>query len=127
MKKLEKKILKKVYAFETKKTITELLIEIGSICIVIIAGVFIVSSLIKQLIEQQSLDMFQIFQEDKEIIKQYLGDVLNTFYQELPKNEAMWSIILTILFIFLVLIFIHNFEKISNRIKALKKFWSNRV
>lgn len=127
MKKLEKKILKKVYAFETKRTVTELIIKIGSICIVIIAGVFVVSSLIRQLVEQQSLDMFQIFQEDREIIRQYLGDVLNTFYQELPKNEAMWSIILTILFIFLVLIFIHNFEKISNRIKALKKFWSNRV
>lgn len=123
MKKLEKTILKKVYSFETKRTITELMVEIGSICLVITAGIFVVSNLIRQLIEQQSLDMFQIFQEDREIVSQYLGDILNTFYQELPKNEVLLGIIFIILFIFLVLIFIHNFERISNRIKALKKYW----
>ncbi len=123
MRKLEKKILKKVYSFETKRTITEIILRIGSILVVIAAGTVVVVSLLRQLIEQQTLDMLEIFQEDKEIIKQYLSDVLNTFYQELPKNETIWVIILFIFFILLILFFIKNFEKINNRIKALKIYW----
>lgn len=123
MKKLKNNILRKVYLFETRRTVTEIIFRIGSIVLVVVGGIVVIQSLIKQLVEQQTLDMLEIFHEDKEIISQYLGDIVNTFYQELPKNETMWSVILFILFVFLILIFIHNFEKISNRIKALKKYW----
>lgn len=125
MKKLEKKILKKVYSFEVKRTITEIIFRIGSIILVVAAGIIVIQSLIRQLMEQQTLDMFEIFQEDREIIKQYLGDILNTFYQELPKNETLLGILIFILLVLLILIFIRNFEKITNRIKAIKKYWFN--
>lgn len=123
MKKLEKTILKKIYGFEAKRTIVEVIFRIGSLILVITTGIVVASALIKQLVEQQTLDLLQLFQEDVEIIKQYLGDVLDTFYQELPKNEVILTVILLVVFIFFLLLFIKNFEKMSNRIKALKKYW----
>lgn len=126
MKKLEKKILKKVYAFETKRTLFELIFRIGSIIAVITAGFFVILNIIKQLIEQQTLDLFQLFKEDTETIRRYIGEVTHTFYEELPKFESIIVIVLGVIFIILLLIFIQNFEKIRNKIQALKRYWLKR-
>lgn len=123
MKKLEKKILNKVYMLETKRTITELVLRFGTIFITIILGCILLINIYQQLAYQQTLDLFQLFQEDTDTIRMYIGEVMRTFYEELPKFESMTVVMLGIAFIFMVLIFIHNFGKIKNKIQALKKYW----
>jgi len=123
MKKLERKIINTVYTFETKKTVLELILRISSIIIVGFCGILLLVSILRQLIEQQTLDMLQLFKEDGEIIKEYIGDVINTLYEELPKHDVLILIILSVTLLLLVLFFIKNSGKIKNKIRSLRRYW----
>lgn len=123
MKKLEKKILDKVYRFETKRTIKETVVKTGLILLSLLTLGYVAYSVFQQLQSAQALDLLQLFQEDFETIKMYIAEVADTLYQELPKNEIVILLIAFITLIILLLFFAKNFAKIKQRTKAIIKFW----
>ena len=79
--------------------------------------------ILQKLAEQQTLDLLQLFQEDIETIRMYIGEIMYTLFEELPKFETVSVLILLIISVTLILISIKNFGKIKNKILALKKYW----
>ena len=58
MKKLEDKIIKKIYRIETEKTIGRIIGEVALISFIILSSVFIFSIIVEILNEQASFDLF---------------------------------------------------------------------
>ncbi len=123
MKKLENKILKKVYLYEVKKTAFEIAARvIGVIIFGLIALVFGLS-LFEIFSEQSSFDFLQILNEDFEVIKKFFIDSLYVFYLETPKL-LMFLFVTGVFLLFLIIIHtVKQLEKIKNRIKSILKYF----
>lgn len=125
MKQLEKKIIKKVFRYEIKRISFELILRTISLGLVGFFSVLMLTSLIQQLIDQKTFDLFQLFNEDMEAIITHIDDVFETLGYEIPFDLVFLSIIcLVILFILIVLV-IQNYKRMMNTlcsiIKLLKK------
>lgn len=123
MKKLEKKILKKIYQFEVKRTATEIFFKSAAFIFFGLAFFLLGSIFYEILKEQKTFDLFEIFSEDFEVIKRYFLDNIWLVFFELPKILLIILLIFTSLFIFLILTMVNNFKKIKNRVKSLLKHW----
>lgn len=123
MKNLEQKILKNVYILETKQTLSEIIIRTVSVVILVGLSIFIVADIIRILVQQQTLDVLQLFQEDREIIQSNLKEVINTLYIELPLFEIMLTLVLLLITIIIMMLFVKNYARIKKKIHALKKYW----
>lgn len=122
MRKLEEKILKKVYQFEIKRTATEIVLK-GLAFIFLGLAVFLFGSIFYEIIkEQKTFDLLEIFTEDFEVVKKYFFDNISLFFFELPKVLLIILSIFASLFIFLVLRVVKNFRKIKNKVKSLLKY-----
>ena len=123
MTKLEDRILKKVYVFETKRTLIESIVKI--IFYVFLAGFVILAgqAIYEILMEEGAFDVFQIVGEDIEIIRMFAGDALYTFYQELPKELLLLFFAGVIILSVSMVIVIKHFGAIKNKMKALIHFW----
>ncbi len=126
MKKLEDRIVKKIFVMETKRTLTEIVIRTAMIIVLALLSVFLVSDIITILVEQQTLDILQLFQEKREVIQKYFGEVMSTLYIEMPKVEIAVTVIIFVLVISCVLLFVKHYKKIKNKVSALKNYWLDR-
>ncbi len=120
-KNLEQKILKRVYKFEkerTSLTVLRYIILVGGVGALI---VYAVVRIYEMLYRQGTLDLLQIFGEDRSIINQYLGEVFDTFTTEFPKFLGFELLILILIFATVLILVLRNFGKIKNRLRALKK------
>ena len=126
MKRLEKKILKGVYSFETRQTLSQLILRLLAIMSFTLGGFMLAGVIVKVLIQQQTLDVFEIFFEDIDTIRENIWEVVGTFLQEAPKFEILIAILTVILAVVLVFKFILNFVKIKNKLSSLVKFWLAR-
>lgn len=119
----EKDILKKVYGFEAKRTYQTILIlwilfVVLQFFIVLIGGILYTTWK-----EQQTLDLFQLFSEDFEVIKANIVDVLYIFYVESPQM-LLFIFASTSLALFVTMLFsIKNFTKIKRKLSAINKFF----
>lgn len=125
MKQLENKILKNIYMWETKQTIVEIVARFLLTIILAGFGIYIVADIISTLIQQQTLDVLRLFQEDREIIQNNIRGVLDTLYIELPIFEIILSIIVVSTIVITILLFVKNYARIKKKIRALKKYWVN--
>ncbi len=121
--KLENTILDKIYKFESKKTAQFLSIRLGLFLLFLIVSIGLVISVINQLVEQQTLDLLQIFQEDVATIKLYIIDVVGTMFEEFPKLQTAAIIGALLICLVIILTFIKNFGKIRNKLKILLDYW----
>lgn len=123
MRKLEKKILKKIYRFEAKRTGAQVFFE--SIALLFLSlAIFIFGSVVYEILkEQKTFDLLEIFGEDFEVIKKYFFDNISLVFFELPKVILIFLLIFISLLVFLTLTIIKNFKKIKNRVKSLLKHW----
>ena len=123
MKNLKQKILTKVYSYETKRTTIEIFIRLISIIFLSILLITLVYSFIEQIIQQQTLDVFQLFSESSDIIKENINDIIVTLYYEVSQTQV-FIIVLCAAFLFLfVLAFLNNKKRILNSVKSLVKYW----
>ena len=127
MRKLEKKILKKVYRFETKRTLKEIFLK--SIAFIFLGlAIFIFSNIFYEILkEQKTFDLLEIFTEDFEVMKKYFFDNVSLIFFELPKVLLVVLLILLSLLIFLLLTLMKNYKKIKNKIKSLLKYWREKI
>lgn len=122
---LEQKIIESVYKYEAKRTFWSVLKHIFLILFSFFVLIFSISSILVLLKEQQTLDLFELFQEDSEVVKTYFFDALSVFYEELPKFLSILTIFSLFLLTLVVFFLIKNFSKIKNRFFAIKKFFNH--
>jgi len=126
MKKLEEKIIKRIYGLETKKT-TIYIVSRFFLGLILLFSIILSSlSVFDLLNEQHSFDLFNFFQDGFEVTKKYFFSNLYNFYQELP--QPLTYILLTSIIILLVLLvlIIKNSNKIKNKLISLYKFYKNK-
>lgn len=123
MKKLEDKIINKIYKMETKKTIGQIISEAALIIFVVLSSMFIFSVIVEILNEQTSFDLFDFLRDDFETIRDYFFNNSLLFIQELPLPLIYILIGLLLLLIWLLFILAKNSNKIKNKLVSLYKFW----
>ena len=126
MKQLEKKILKKIYFFETQQTFLQLFLRILAMVSFFLAGIIWIYYIVQELIYQQTLDIFEIFREDLMIIRENFWEVAGIFTEEAPMLEIVLAISTLVISVYLIVKFIVNFVKIKNKLNSLIKFWFAR-
>lgn len=124
MKKLEEKIIRKIYRIEAEKTIGQIISETVSIILISLTSIFIFSVIVEILNEQTSFDLFDFLRDDFEIIRENFFNNLLLFIQELPLPLIYILIGLLLLLIWLLFVLIKNFNIIKNKLISLYKFWS---
>lgn len=123
MKKLEDKILKKVYWFETKKIIREVTTKIMIIFLGGFLSFILFSLLIDSLMAQGSFDLLDIFSDDLEVVRRYFFDNILIFFEETPKLILLLTIVSVVFTFLLTLILIKNLKIIKNKVKSIINYW----
>ena len=123
MKKLEDRIIKKIYRIETEKTIGQIISEAALIILIVLYSVFIFSVIVEILNEQASFDLFDFLRDDFETIRDNFFNNSLLFIQELPLPLIYILIGLLLLLIWLLFILAKNSSKIKNKLVSLYKFW----
>ncbi len=121
--KLEEKIINKVYKLEAKRTFLEVFLKILGVIISLLV-VFVTSKIIFEIfVEEKTFSLLEIFQENIEVIKKYFFDTVFVFYQETPKLLVLVLVVSFIVLLILLLTIIKNFGKIRNKLKSICKHW----
>ena len=123
MKKLEKKILKKVYFWEAKRTIFDLFLKMilffsSGLFLLIFGQIFF-----EILNEQKTLDLLNFFSEDFEVVKKYFLDNIFIFFFEMPKFLLLLLLLFLAIFSLIILTLIKNFYILKNKVKSFLKFF----
>lgn len=104
---LDKKIIDRVYQYEKKRTLLTVFKYFFFITIFLIFLIILLTIIYNTLKEQETLDLFDIFQENYVVIKSYIWDVLQLVYEESPK----FLIVLTLSFFVLLLLMLFLLKK----------------
>ncbi|MDO9028117.1 MAG: hypothetical protein Q7U68_04560 [Candidatus Roizmanbacteria bacterium] len=123
MKKLEDRIIKKIYRIETEKTIGQIISEAALIILIVLSSMFIFSVIVEILNEQASFDLFDFLRDDFETIRDNFFNNSLLFIQELPLPLIYILIGLLLLLIWLLFILAKNSNKIKNKLVSIYKFW----
>lgn len=126
MTKLESKIIKKMYELETKKTGASLVAKIFLFLFFGLASVFFIQILTEVFFETGSDNVFEILQEDWQVIAKHGIDIIFSLYQEIPKPLILIILISSCISLLVLLTFIKNFGKIRYKIIALLRYWTKR-
>ena len=115
---LEKKILKEVYSFEKRRTFLMV-----SKYLLVIAGVgyffYVTLSMLLRFLHPQIRDILSLFKEDSEVVTNNMGDVAATLYEYAPKELLILLTLSIVVLLIGIILFVLNFNKIKNRIKAI--------
>ena len=123
MKKLEDRIIKKIYRIETEKTIGQIISEAALIILIVLSSMFIFSVIVEILNEQASFDLFDFLRDDFETIRDNFFNNSLLFIQEFPLPLIYILIGLLLLLILLLFILAKNSNKIKNKLVSIYKFW----
>jgi hypothetical protein len=102
-----------------KQIISELILVI----FITLSAVFIFSVIVEVLNDQASFDLFDFLRDNFEIIQANFFNNSLLFIQELPLPLTYILISLLLLLVWLLYIFVKNFNKIKNKIISIYKFW----
>jgi len=123
MKKLEEKIIKKIYRMESEKTIGQIISEASLFILLFLSSLFIFSVIVEILNEQASFDLFDFLRDDFEIIRENFLNNSLLFVQELPLPLIYILIGLLLLLIWFIYVIVKNSNKIKNKLVSIYKFW----
>lgn len=120
--KLTKRVMKKIVAYEVKKTRTWFFkVSLGLLLALII---FLVSFWLtaSQLIQSRTLELLSLFKDDIEIVRDYWQDTLVTVWEELPRN-IIFICDASIVFLIALFIFLKKkFPFVKNMVSSLNKY-----
>lgn len=120
--KLTNKVMKKVVAYEVKKTRTWFFKVILGLLLALV--IFLVSFWLsaRDLIQSRTLDLLSLFREDFEIIKDYWQDTLITVWEELPRN-IIFICDASIVFLIALFIFLKNkLPFMRHRVSSINRY-----
>lgn len=127
MKTLEDKILKRVYRFETKKTLGFLISRIIVLIVLSLTAIIFIQTIGEIYYEERAFDLLTLFQEDSEVVRKYFADTLYIFYLETPKLLLLILFLLVVVFLVVLLTVVKNYRKIMNKIRSLMHFFSSKL
>ena len=127
MKKLEDKIINRIYKIETRKTIEKIISEASLIILIVLSSLFIFSVIVEILNEQSSFDLFDFLRDDFETIRSFFVNNLLLFVQELPLPLIYVFFGLLLILIWLVYISFKNYNIVKNKLVSLYKFWIKKL
>lgn len=116
---IEKKIMNRIFRFEKKRILFNILVFFLFLLSVSLLFFFVGKFVFRQLLEQQTLDLLTIFFADLETILAFGKDSLTTFWLESPHEQLLFLIILFILLITSLAVFLLRLPKISRKIKTI--------
>jgi hypothetical protein len=120
--KMANKVMKRVVAYEVKKTRTWFLKVVLGLLLALVIFLFSFWLTARDLIQSRTLDLLSLFREDFEIIKDYWQDTLVTVWEELPRNIIF---ICDASIVFLIALFIFLKKKLpfmKNKVSAINKY-----
>lgn len=120
---LESRILERVYKFEARRTLFLVLKYLIILFAILAFGILSILEIIFILNEQRSLDLLELFGEDREIFEKYIGEVLDTLYSEVPWDLVLVFIILSIALASLLFAFVRNFSRIRARAGSIIEYF----
>lgn len=124
--KLEDKIIRKVYRMETQKTFAFVAARIVFFLVSAFLILLFLSTLIDILAEQGSFDLFDFVGPDFEAVTRYLPDNLILFWEETPKTILSILILAIIGFIYLTARVIKNYKMLKNKLVSIYKFYNRK-
>jgi len=124
---LDKKIISKIYLYETKKTFVQIILWSLLAIFFLILSIFFGTVIWGLLIEQESFDFLAILNQDVEVIKKFLFDNIFIFFAEIPKTLIVVFTIIIILLLFVIYGMIKNYKKNRNKIKSIISFWKKKI
>jgi len=122
MKNLERKILKKVYLWEAKRTVFDLVLKV---ILFFISGLFlfILGQIFFEILnEQKTFDLLNFFNEDLEVAKKYFLDNIFIFWFEIPKFLLLLILLFLVILFLIYLTLIKNFNILKNKVKSFFRF-----
>jgi len=127
MQKTEAKILKKIYGYETKKTIAGVIFESLGLAFLIIGFLLFGWVIVDILKEQKTFDLLQIFGEDPEVMRKYFFETISIFYWEIPKELMIIFLLFSGSLVLLISVIIRNFSRMKNKIISLVKYYFKKI
>lgn len=115
-----------MYELETKKTGASLVAKIFLFLFFGLASVFFIQILTEVFFETGSDNVFEILQEDWQVIAKHGIDIIFSLYQEIPKPLILIILISSCISLLVLLTFIKNFGKIRYKIISLLRYWTKR-
>lgn len=122
MKKLEEKIITRVYKIEAGRTFSYVITRIIFFTITILLILFLSAVTYEILKEQGSFDLINFAGDDIEVVSRYLMDNIYVFYEETPKLLLLLTGMVIIGFAWLLAKVISNFGRIRNKLISIYKF-----
>lgn len=122
MKKLEEKIITRVYKIEAGRTFSYVITRIIFFTITILLILFLSAVTYEILKEQGSFDLINFAGDDIEVVSRYLIDNIYVFYEETPKLLLLLTGMVIIGFAWLLAKVISNFGRIRNKLISIYKF-----
>jgi len=123
MKKLEEKIINKIYKIELKKTIEQIVFKGIIFLITIFFSLFIFSIIIEILNEQSSFDLFDFLKDGIETVGDSMLNNLLLFIQELTMPLIFILLVLSLFVVWIIIVTLKNRNIIKNKFHSLYKFW----
>lgn len=123
MKKLEDKIIKKIYVLETKKVVMSSIVKTLIFVLSGLGAIMFIQIVSEEFFDMKTFILFEIMQEDREVIMKHIGGVLSSVFQEIPISMVLISFFFITILIVISLTFVRNFGKIKHRTVSLLKFW----
>ena len=123
MKKLEKKIINRVYKLETKITVGKIFIRAALITLFVTVSLLIFSVITDILNDQSSFDLFDFWRDGLEMVNRYFFNNLLLFIQELPMPLIFILAGLLLILLLFAYLSIKNFNKIKKKVASIYKCW----
>lgn len=121
--KLEDRVLKKVYVFETKRTLVSAIVKFLSVGALVCATIIVSGVLIQSLIDRETLSVFEIFREDLDSLPSYIYDTVYVVAVEIPKGQLILLLLGCVSLGLTIITLYKNFRRIRNKIFAILAYW----
>lgn len=117
MKKIEDKIIKRIYKYETSRTVNEVVWKILMITFFGFSGLVFISLIFDIYRQAGTFDLLNIFYSDNLII----------FLAETPKIILFFSIMFIMLAFYKLISFIKNFKSMKKKLEAIINYWRKNI
>ncbi len=92
---------------------------VAVLCVLSIGGFILI---INDLLSKRAFDLFELFTQDPEIIRDFWKDALIVFWDEIPQNLLLIVLLIIIMMIGVILVTQTKRAKIMNKLKHLDKY-----
>lgn len=121
-KEIEKKIIKKIYRLEARRTFADILFSTMSFFVLIGFFILIISVLSEIIIEQKTFEPFQLLQEEPDIIWKYLASLVEYLYYEIPHAILVLLMASFVICLYVTFLITKNFIRTKNKLRAITAF-----